>query len=402
VPTTLLASVAGLLLAQPAGATQPLRLADGDRVVLIGNTLIEREQRDGYWETALTRRFPRAGVTFRNLGWSGDTVWGHARAGFGSVADGFRRLRGDVLALKPTVLVIAYGGNESFDGRAGLPAFVAGLDHLLDELAPAKARLVLLGPPRQEDLGPPLPDPAAHNRDLRLYGDAVREVARKRGALFVDLYTLLGGAAPATRPTPLTDNGLHLTPWGYWRSAALLEKGLGLPPVRWGVQWTLGGAEPVAAGTVLTNVDRDRLCFETADELLPVPPPPDLSPPAVPGDRVLRVRGLPPGDYTLLVDGKPCVTAHASAWARGVGLDRGPEFDQAERLRRAVVAKNELFFHRWRPQNDTYLYGFRRHEQGKNAAEVPRFDPLIARRESEIARLRLPGRHTYQLKAQTR
>src|SRR5262245_14452950 len=59
-----------------ASAAELLSLRDGDCVVLIGSTLIEREQRYGYWETALTVRHPDKNITFRNLGWSGDTVWG--------------------------------------------------------------------------------------------------------------------------------------------------------------------------------------------------------------------------------------------------------------------------------------------------------------------------------------
>jgi len=57
-------------------------------------------------------------------------------------------------------------------------------------------------------------------------------------------------------------------------------------------------------------------------------------------------------------------------------------------LRTLVVTKNELFFHRWRPANVTYLYLFRQREQGNNAVEIPRFDPLIAEKEREIAALR--------------
>ena len=63
-------------------SAEPLKLDDGDRVVFLGNTLIEREQRYGWWELALTARFPGKKVTFRNLGWSGDTVFGEARAGY--------------------------------------------------------------------------------------------------------------------------------------------------------------------------------------------------------------------------------------------------------------------------------------------------------------------------------
>ena len=218
----------GQFVAVAAGRAEPaFALRDGDRVVLVGSTLIEREQRYGYWETALTRRYPDQSITFRNLGWSGDTVFGDARAGFGTQADGFRQLKEHVLALKPTVLIIGYGTNESFAGPKGLPHFVKGLETLLDTFAPTKARVVLLSPLKQENLGPPLPDPAANNKNLRLYADAIRDVAKKRGHLFVDLYELLG-----KEKHHLTDDGIQLTGWGYWRSATVLERGLGLPVER--------------------------------------------------------------------------------------------------------------------------------------------------------------------------
>ena len=54
-------------------------------------------------------------------------------------------------------------------------------------------------------------------------------------------------------------------------------------------------------------------------------------------------------------------------------------WDKLEPLRVAIVAKNELFFYRWRPQNETYLFGFRKHEQGNNAKEIAEFDPLVAK-----------------------
>jgi hypothetical protein len=59
-----------------------------------------------------------------------------------------------------------------------------------------------------------------------------------------------------------------------------------------------------------------------------------------------------------------------------------------EKLRSLIRAKNQMFFHRWRPQNETYLFGFRKHEQGNNSVEIPQFDPLIADKEKEIAAVR--------------
>ena len=57
-------------------------------------------------------------------------------------------------------------------------------------------------------------------------------------------------------------------------------------------------------------------------------------------------------------------------------------------LTKLVLEKNRLFFHRWRPQNETYLFGFRKHEQGNNGVEIPQFDPLIAEKEKQIGALR--------------
>jgi lysophospholipase L1-like esterase len=402
----LLAALGGVAgLSGPARGSDAFPLTDGDRVVLVGNTLVEREQDDGYWETALTRRYPTRSVLFRNLGWSGDTVFGHARAGFGTTADGFRHLRDQVLATRPTVILVGYGSNEAFDGPSGLPAFVRGLDTLLDALAPARARMVLLSPLRQEELGRPLPDPAGQNRNLRLYADAIRETARKRGLGFVDLYDLLGDGARATPPAPLTDNGIHLTAWGYWRSAPLLEKGLGLARPTWLVEVDAAGKGLTARGTRIDRLEGAPLRFRVTDEMLPLPPAPVDGAPRRPvhqEERVLRVKGLAAGFYTLTVDGQAVARAPAGAWGAGVVIRKGPEFEQAKRLRAAVVAKNRLYFHRWRPQNETYLFGFRNHEQGQNAVEVPRFDPLVAGQEKVIARLRVPVAHTYELKREAR
>ena len=69
---------------------------------------------------------------------------------------------------------------------------------------------------------------------------------------------------------------------------------------------------------------------------------------------------------------------------RTTAVERRPAY---KKLRQLVRQKNELFFRRWRPQNTTYLYFFRKHEQGQNAKEIPQFDPLIAEREKQIREL---------------
>ena len=61
------------------------------------------------------------------------------------------------------------------------------------------------------------------------------------------------------------------------------------------------------------------------------------------------------------------------------------------------MAKNRLYFYRWRPQNETYLFGFRKHEQGNNAVEIPQFDPLVAAQEALIRTLSVPVSREYQI-----
>jgi hypothetical protein len=55
-----------------------------------------------------------------------------------------------------------------------------------------------------------------------------------------------------------------------------------------------------------------------------------------------------------------------------------------EELRAAIKKKNEWFFHRYRPQNETYLFLFRKHEQGNNAVEVEEMEKFVRQGEENI------------------
>lgn len=396
-----LACVGQTLAGVAVTASEPplFGLAEGDRVVLVGSTLIERWQSYDYLETRLTARYAGARLVFRNLGWSGDTVFGHARAGFETEQEGYQRLVERVREARPTVLVVGYGTNESFAGEGGLEGFAAGLRRLLDDCAPAGTRVVLLSPLKQEDLGRPLPDPATHNADVKRYCDLIAQIAAERGCVFVDLFTLLGSA---TSGGALTQDGLQLSPFGYWYASAAVEQALGLPNDPWQCDIDLTSGSVTLRGTRVHSLslsDRE-LSAELQDVRLPQPPRPVEGPPAI-GGRRLRVAGLAPGRYQLCVDDTPQLTADSLAWAQGVELTSGPEIEQVDRLRQAIEAKNRLYFYRWRPQNETYLFGFRKHEQGNNAVEVPQFDPLIEEAERRIAELAQPLPHRYTLRRES-
>ena len=60
-------------------ARSPFR--KGDHICIIGNTLADRMQHDGWLETYLQARFPEHDLVIRNLGFSGDELNGPAPLG---------------------------------------------------------------------------------------------------------------------------------------------------------------------------------------------------------------------------------------------------------------------------------------------------------------------------------
>lgn len=409
---SLLCSAAALAAADTPPRLAPFELKDGDRVVLIGSTFLEREQRYGYLETALTSHFPHRHVTFRNLAWSGDTVFGHARSYFDPPEQGFQRLAKILDTLQPTVALVGYGWAESWEGEAGLPEFLKGLNRLVDELEKRHARVVLITPPPHERGPEPLPDTRPHNEALARYSAALRELAAQRGCYLLDLFKALG-EGHAKRDFPLTDNGVHPTAFGYWVIAPAAVHALGLRKFFWLLDIDAQTGPTAASDNPKISdvtIAPGKLAFTVTEVTLPEPPLPAQLPGGaekIPAERsaaekiaaqhMMCVHNLEPGRYTLFIDGKKMHTSTDEGWDRGYNARLGPDVAQSEKLRETIVKKNELFFHRWRPANETYIFGFRKHEQGQNAVEMPQFDPLIVEQEKRIDELRVPRAHRYEL-----
>ena len=388
-----LVGLVSLLSPLATRGSEPLQFQfhDGDRIVLVGDTLIERDQRYGYLETMLTALNPDKNLTFRNLGWSGDTVAGLSRAGFEPPAAGYKQLVEQVLAAKPSVLIVGYGMADSFDGESGRSRFVEGLNRLLDAIAATRARVVLLSPVAHANLGEPWPDPAPHNVALESYTRSIDDIARKRGAVFIDLFQPIRARHGLAS---ISDNGIHLNEAGYRFLAAQMARAFcpeafrEPPRVELSVDVAVRPIREVKSAQV--EASSVGLRFRLARQGLPIGEIPSTA-------LILALKGLSPGKYELKAAGHRIATGSAGDWAKGVSVLGGPDIEQAEQLRRTINRKNTLFFDRWRPQNITYLFGFRKHEQGNNAIEIPQFDPLVAEQEQQIARLRKPVPHTYEL-----
>src|SRR5580698_1412261 len=99
------------LSADLALAGEHFDLREGDRVVLLGDTLIERAQESGWLETEMSADFADRHFIVRNLGWSADTPAGASRASFdfADAAKGFELLTNEIGQVKPTVVMLGYG-----------------------------------------------------------------------------------------------------------------------------------------------------------------------------------------------------------------------------------------------------------------------------------------------------
>jgi putative membrane-bound dehydrogenase-like protein len=198
------------------------RLQDRETIVLLGQENFVREQKAGELEGLLTTAFPRQAPRFRSMAWEADTVYEQWRdLNFGPWS-------GQLEAANATAVLAQFGQMEALDGTNRLAEFTVAYHRLLDQMAGRTRRLVLIGPmPFEKPLARHAPDLTARNRDVAAYAQAIRDIARQRNALFVDLTVALARRPSARR---LTDDGIHLTAAGLREVAGAVAESLGLEP----------------------------------------------------------------------------------------------------------------------------------------------------------------------------
>jgi putative heme-binding domain-containing protein len=217
VRTFALALLVTALPASLALADGVVTLKEGDRVVLIGNALAEREQYFGHFEAQVHATHPGLNVSMRNQGFTADEVRFRPRSlDFGEPDKHLTLARADVI-------LAFFGFSESFDGEAGLATFEQELKDFIDHTrqqnysGKGAPRLVLLSPIAHENIGDPnLPDGSATNPNLELYTKAMARVAADTNTPFVDLFKLSRDLYNSSdKPRKLTTNGIHLSDYGY-------------------------------------------------------------------------------------------------------------------------------------------------------------------------------------------
>ena len=234
---------------QPAVPLAPFpdarfQLGENETVVLIGQENFVREQKAGELEAQLASAFAEKAPRFRPMAWEADTVYEQWRdLNFGPWA-------GQIESAGATVIMAQFGQMEALDGVKRIAEFTAAYHRLLDQFATRTRRLVLIAPmPFEKPLASHAPDLTQRNGDVAAYANAVREIARQRGAVFVDLPAALAKRKSVHR---LTEDGIHLTASGLHEVAELVTESLGARP-------NLSTAlDPVRAAIV----EKNRLWFD--------------------------------------------------------------------------------------------------------------------------------------------
>src|SRR5205814_3004770 len=236
-----------------SGIAGDFLIKDGDRVVFLGDSITEQRLYTTYIEAYALTRHPKWKLSFRNVGWGGDTSWLRQRAHpdekqlfaadetaqqkmvEDSVGKGLKR---DVLPLKPTLVTVKFGMNDhSYQPfREDIfRAYVRSQEEIAKVLTGQGARVAFLTPQPIEDKRPD-PDKDARNQSLRRFSDGLKEVCSKEGATFVDQfdpYMMIMLRERATNPAALIGGGdaVHPGPIGHTVMAWAILKALGATPL---------------------------------------------------------------------------------------------------------------------------------------------------------------------------
>tara|TARA_R110002049_G_scaffold27321_2_gene94327 strand:+ start:592822 stop:596742 length:3921 start_codon:yes stop_codon:yes gene_type:complete len=198
--------------ASPVVTKLPLKLERGDRIALIGNTLLERSQLFGNFEAMVQKEFPEHKLVVRHLAWSADEVDQQPRPA--NFADTEQHLTHE----KADVIFAAFGFNESFDGEAGATAF---RQQLSDYVARIKSkayngasapRVILVSPIANENVQA-VSAADRNNEAIKQYAAIIQEVAREQQVGYANVFD----ATEAMMQSPgddMTINGIHLNEKG--------------------------------------------------------------------------------------------------------------------------------------------------------------------------------------------
>ncbi|TXF90104.1 c-type cytochrome [Neolewinella aurantiaca] len=243
-------SLALLLFQCAAPLPDPvLTLENNDHIVLVGGNLCSRMMDYNHLETEVQLRFPEHQLFIRNMCDGGNTPgfqphsartdpWAfpgaekfHQHDGLArdSRSEGFFPTPDEWLTtLEADIIIGFFGYSESFSGPAGVDNFKAELKMWLDYTSLSdyngndSPQIALVSPAAFQDRSAvmDLPDGSLENENLRLYAEAIREVATEAGVPFIDLFAPT--EAWFAGNTDMTTDGAQLSEKAYKKLAPWL------------------------------------------------------------------------------------------------------------------------------------------------------------------------------------
>ena len=325
---------------------------DGDRVVMIGDSITEQHLYSNYVEMWTVTRFPKWKITFRNVGIGGDrSVGGNSR---------FAR---DVLLHKPTAMTVDFGMNDGsyreFSDQTFKP-YMDGLQGMADQATAANIRTAWVTPQPLDNDEQGKTALTGYNQTLEKFSEGVRAISEKNSGKFVDqfhpyLQVLDAARSKADKYNRITaGDAVHPGPPGQVLMAASILKGMNFPSLVAAVEidakqnkvvsqenCTVEGLQATATSVKFKKLDKALPFFpEDASSILPWTPILDEL-----NDYKIQVTGLAPGKYKVRIDSVD--VAELSAESLGAGVDiaaevlkSGPIAEQAKKVKEAVENKN--------------------------------------------------------------
>lgn len=356
----LLAAVALLLPAALPAAEPEFFFKPNDRIVFLGDSITEQFQYSSDIELYLTTRFPKWDLTFLNAGIGGDRAQG-----------GATRFAAHVLAEKPTAVTINFGMNDA-GYRAFNPelqkAYVTNTIAMLDAARKAGVRVALLSPNAVDRrVNNAFSNFKVYVETQKEFYAPLKDLAAEHGAAFVDQYAVTRTALEkmeaddpkAEKLKPFGDGFHTASPGGLLMAYAILT-GLHAPALVSDatIDAASGAVKPRACRIDGLKMLPTGLAFHRTDEALPMPIQHDWQALLPYMNQLkelnwygLKVTGLPPGKYRLLIDGKDVAGFTAEELAQGVNLgnlETGPLYDQGRKVLEAINAKNQIVHQRFR------------------------------------------------------
>ncbi|MGB6152736.1 MAG: PVC-type heme-binding CxxCH protein [Pricia sp.] len=225
-----------------------IQVHNDDHIVLIGNNLPSRMMHFGYFETELQLRYPDSTLFIRNMGDGGNTPGFRPHSSRNSPwafpgADKFQTEYANksgsighfptedewLTDLNADIIIAFFGYSESFRGAKGVQNYKDELHAFIEYTKKQKyngesaPELVLVSPIAFEDLSDKmdLPDGVEENKNLKLYTEAMAEVAANNSIPFVNAFEA-SKKWMESGEKDITADGFQLNDYGYQKLAKFL------------------------------------------------------------------------------------------------------------------------------------------------------------------------------------